>query len=59
VRNSLRITKAQLGAERTNAELMLAIIKQMNLAGQIEDVEAKIVKYQDKLADEELELTDD
>jgi hypothetical protein len=38
VNNKLRITKAQLLAERTNAELMVAIKNNMNFAADLSDL---------------------
>lgn len=51
VRNSLRITKARLVAERTNAELMVAIKKEMNLGEDIFDLNEKIESIEGKIAD--------
>lgn len=41
VRNGFRITKAKLIAERTNAELMVAIKQDMNMAEDRDDAEAR------------------
>jgi hypothetical protein len=49
VRNSFRITKAQLIAERTNAELMVAIKQEMNMGEDIVDLGAAKEALQAKL----------
>jgi predicted nucleic acid-binding Zn-ribbon protein len=49
VRNSLRITKAKLVAERTNASLMVAIKQEMNMGEDIIDINALKDKKQAKL----------
>jgi hypothetical protein len=52
VNNSLRVTKAKLVAERSNAELMVAIKGNMNLTVDLSDTEAKLEKLQaDKAAE--------
>jgi hypothetical protein len=49
VRNQFRITKAQLVAERTNAELMVSIKNEMNMGEDIVDIGAAKTKLQAKL----------
>jgi len=49
VRNSYRITKAQLIAERTNAEFMVSIKQEMNMGEDLVDLGAHKVKLQAKL----------
>jgi hypothetical protein len=44
VENDFRVTQAKLAAERTNAELMVAIKQDMNMFEDIEDGEARIAE---------------
>lgn len=53
VRNSFRITKAKLIAERTNAELMVAIKQEMNFGEDIDMINERKDQIRDKLATEE------
>lgn len=49
VKNQFRITKAQLVAERTNAELMVALKNEMNADADIVDIGTRKTKLQTKL----------
>jgi len=53
VRNSFRITKAQLVAERTNAELMVAIKQEMNFGEDIEMIDDRKTVIRERLLTEE------
>jgi hypothetical protein len=53
VRNSFRITKAKLLAERTNAELMVAIKQEMNFGEDIDMIDARKDQIREKLSTEE------
>jgi hypothetical protein len=46
LRNGFLITKAQLVAEMTNAELMVAIKQDLNAEDDMTDIEAKIIELQ-------------
>jgi len=52
VRNGYRVTKAKLIAERTNAELMVAIKNEMNMGEDLTDIGAAKTKLETKLAAE-------
>ena len=49
VRNGFRITSAKLVAERTNAELMVAIKQEMNMNEDIAEIAAQVIKIQAKI----------
>mgnify|MGYP003958574271 CR=1 FL=1 len=49
VRNAFRITKAKLVAERTNAELMVAIKSEMNLGADLAEIDARTTQLQASL----------
>jgi hypothetical protein len=53
VRNSFRITKAKLVAERTNAELMVAIKQEMNFGEDIDMIDLRKDAIRDRLLTEE------
>lgn len=53
MRNSFRITKAKLVAERTNAELMVAIKQEMNFGEDIDMFEDRKSAIRDRLMTEE------